>query len=439
MRKRILALGIVVIANSLAWGQSPREKSALSIADAESVRPNLETPDSPEPKVRHSIFSLKEFERPVAANAEDAELLEATTHRTPRLWVRAEFMIWWIKPANFPPLVTTGDFADPAPGAFSSLSTNVLFGNTGMDFFDRKGGRFSAGWWLDDEQMRGLEAGYFFLGGRSINQGFISPGNPVLATPFFNVITGMSDSSLVAFPGIMSGQVAVDAPSFLQGAEANLSAALVRGDHFRLQGLAGFRWLNLSEGLHITESSLVTLAPQFVGLIPFDGNTITVIDNFDTHNHFYGGQIGTRAELQFKRWSLSLLTKVALGVSHEVVTVGGFTGIDTQPAKAVGAGLLAVSSNSGQFSRNAFAVVPEAGLDLGFQLTDRIRVFGGYSFLYWSNVARPGDQVDTSVNPNLVPTSTKFGVAGGPARPAFAFRSTDFFAHGVNLGLEVRY
>src|SRR5262249_58005139 len=110
MRKRILALGIVVIANSLAWGQSPREKSALSIADADSVRPNLETPASPEPKVRHSIFSLKEFERPVAANAEDAELLEATTHRTPRLWVRAEFMIWWIKPANFPPLVTTGDF-----------------------------------------------------------------------------------------------------------------------------------------------------------------------------------------------------------------------------------------------------------------------------------------------------------------------------------------
>jgi hypothetical protein len=244
---------------------------------------------------------------------------------------------------------------------------------------------------------------------------------------------------LVTFPGVMSGQVALDAPSFLQGAESNLSAALVRREHFRLEGLAGFRWLNLSEGLHITESSLVTLAPQFVGLIPFDGNTIRVIDNFDAHNHFYGSQIGTRAELQFKRWSLSLLTKVALGVSHEVVTVGGFTGIDTQPAKAVNAGLLAVSSNSGQFSRNTFAVVPEAGLDLGFRLTDRIRVFGAYSFLYWSNVARPGDQVDTTVNPNLVPTSTKFGAAGGPARPAFAFRSTDFFAHGVNLGLEFRY
>ena len=36
-------------------------------------------------------------------------------------------------------------------------------------------------------------------------------------------------------------------------------------------------------------------------------------------------------------------------------------------------------------------------------------------------------------------TSATFGAVGGPNRPAFAFRSTDFFAHGANFGVEIRY
>src|SRR5207244_2221834 len=99
------------------------------------------------------IFMPTDVKQPAAANAEDAELVPA---KSQRLWVRAEYMIWWIKTANFPPLVTAGDPGDPIPGALDSLNTTVLFGNRGMDFFDRKGGRFSAGWWFDDEQQRGI-------------------------------------------------------------------------------------------------------------------------------------------------------------------------------------------------------------------------------------------------------------------------------------------
>ncbi|MBI3821146.1 MAG: BBP7 family outer membrane beta-barrel protein [Planctomycetes bacterium] len=386
-----------------------------------------------------SFFSCKRTDRPVAESAEDAEAFAAATRKPQRLWVRGEYMIWWIKAANFAPLVTTGDFTEPAPGALNSLSTSILFGGNGMDFADRRGGRFSAGWWFDDEQSVGLEAGYFFLAGRSVHHVSISPGNPVLANPFFNVNTGQPDSSLVSYPGIMSGQIAVDAPSFLQGAEVNLSAALWRNERVRFELLAGFRYVNLSERLTIDESSLVQLAPQFVGLTPLDGNTITTSDRFDAQNHFYGGQLGTRVELNHKRWTLSVLAKVALGASREIVSIRGNTSIDTTPAFNANGGLYAVSSNSGAFTRNTFAVVPEAGINLEFRLTERVRVFGGYTFLYWSNVVRPGDQIDTTVNLNFVPTSMTFGAVGGPARPAFAFRSTDFFAHGANVGLEFRY
>ena len=347
-------------------------------------------------------------------------------------------MNWSIKAARFPALVTSGSFADAMPAALGADNTTVLLGGRGTNFFDRRGGRFGAGAWLDDEQLASLEASYFFVGGRSINRTFASAGEPVLAVPFFNLNSGLQDASAATFPGIASGQINVEAPSFLQGVELNMGVKLWQTERFRLEGLAGFRYVNLVEGLHITETSLVTLAPQFIGMFPFNGNTITVSDSFDTRNHFFGGQVGTRAEFTHKRWTLELLSKVALGVSHQSVAIRGFTGIDTQPASAVNAGLLAVSSNSGQFSRNVFAVVPEVGVNLGFQLTDHARIFAGYTFFYWSNVARPGEQIDTSVNPNLVPTFMNPAV-GGPARPSFAFRGTDFFAHGANIGVEVKY
>jgi Putative beta barrel porin-7 (BBP7) len=425
---RRLAIGCFVLLAGLApaWGQSAPQ--------AEEPKATVE-PISPQSITAPSKFRLfQDKSATVAPSAEDAEFIEP---RRPRFWLRSEYMIWWIKSANFPPLVTSGDTSDPLPGALNSLNTTILFGNPGMDFFDRKGGRFSAGWWLDDEQVRGVEASYFFVGGRSINRRIESPGNPPLANPFFNVNTGMADASLVTYPGIMSGAVSVEAPSFLQGADINFTTAVWQNEHIRLEALAGFRWVNLSEDLRIANTSLVQLAPQYAGLVPFDGNTIS--DNFELHNHFYGGQLGARFEFEHKRWTISLLGKVALGVSHQSANIHGYTNIDTTPAIAQDGGLYAVSSNSGRFTQNAFAVVPEAGINLQFRLTDNIRLFAGYTFLYWSNVARPGDQVDTNVNLNFVPTSTTFGTAGGPNRPAFSFRTTDFFAHGVNMGLELRY
>jgi hypothetical protein len=382
------------------------------------------------------------MERRNAVLAEDAEAAEelAAQRRPPRIWGRAEFLLWWIRPANFPPLVTTGPFTDRLPGALGLPDTRVLFGERGIDFQHRTGGRFTFGTWVDDGQDWGIEASYFFLSGRSLGEAFSSPGAPVLATPFFNVGTNAQDSSLITFPGILHGQVAVRAPSFMQGADLNLIPVLHRDESWHMEGLVGFRYLNLQEGLHIQSTSVVTLAPQFQGMgIPFVDNTIQVSDRFDTSNHFFGGQLGARVEFKRKRWTLDVTGKVALGVNHEVVAISGATKIDTQPVIAADAGLLAVSSNSGRFTQNSFAVVPEAAFTLKFQVTENIRLFAGYSFLYWSRVARPGDQVDQNVNPNLVPTSATFGTAGGPQRPAYLSRGGDFFAHGGNFGLEFRY
>ncbi len=73
-----------------------------------------------------------------------------------------------------------------------------------------------------------------------------------------------------------------------------------------------------------------------------------------------------------------------------------------------------------------FAYVPQLELKLGYYLTSNLRLTVGYDLIYWSRVARPGEQISTSVNPN--PTS------GGTAGPLFTFHESDLWIQGVSLG-----
>jgi len=138
---------------------------------------------------------------------------------------------------------------------------------------------------------------------------------------------------------------------------------------------------------------------------------------------------------------VNFLGKIALGDSHETVSINGSTQ-QTPPGgttTSVPGGLLALSSNIGRYTKDEFAAVPELGINFGYQINPLVRAYVGYSFIYLSDVARPGDQINRSVNPALVPTSTTYGTASTPAAPGFTFQRTEFWAQGVNFGLEVRY
>ena len=100
---------------------------------------------------------------------------------------------------------------------------------------------------------------------------------------------------------------------------------------------------------------------------------------------------------------------------------------------------MALPSNSGRFVHGRFAVVPELDVRLGYQLSRHARLFAGYTFLYWSEVVRAGDQIDTSLNATQVPVVRPAGPLLGPARPAFSFHGTDLWAQGGTFGLEFRY
>ena len=125
-------------------------------------------------------------------------------------------------------------------------------------------------------------------------------------------------------------------------------------------------------------------------------------------------------------------------MTHERSNItGNSTAFQPNGRQLVAVGdVLALSSNRGTLTDDQFTVVPEVGINVGMQLNEHVRIHAGYQFLYWSDVLRPGDQIDRLVNVNLVPTQN-LGFNGGPQVPAPGLRHSDFWAQGLNLGVKL--
>ncbi len=357
-------------------------------------------------------------------------LLPCTECGTNRVWGAADYLFWTVKSAPLPvPLVTAGP--------------QVLLGNQSIDFASLSGGRFTLGGWLDGAGTRGLEGSYFFLSNRSNTLAVSAPGTPgsqALRIPFFDPTIGAENSTGLANPTAtpaFAGTGILSVTTRMQGAELNGVFAAARRPSWQLQLLGGFRFVNLDEGLTFGTSS--------PSVPPFTPDVFVTQDHFFTRNDFYGGQIGARALLQRGRWQANIGGKVALGDVHQRVHITGnlatndFNGFG--PVQVFPGGYLALPTNIGTFSQDRFAVLPEANVGFGFQLCRGVSFTAGYTFFYLSNVMRPGDQIDRVINPTQGPgfTGVVPSVLAGPARPMFLGDTTDFFAHGINLGLAFSY
>ncbi len=349
------------------------------------------------------------------------------------LWVNLEWLYSATSGQTLPPLVTTSPAGTPrAAGVLGPPTTVVAFGATRVNDDFRNGFRLTGGLWLDDVQTCGVEGNFFFLG-RS-RQGFAaaSDGTTVLARPFFNVVTGLPDAELVAFPGL-AGRVGVDATSDVIGGGVNARHNLCCTPCGRLDFLWGYRYLGLTDEVTVAEDLTATVAAGRV----LPGSRYQIADRFRTENQFHGGVIGLAGERRFGNWFVAGRTSVAFGGVRQITSIDGSTTITPPGGSAVSLpdGLLALPSNSGRGERTEFAVLPEVNLRAGVQVTDTARVYAGYNLLYLSSVARAGDQIDLRVNPNQLPPVA----GGGPTFPQQPGRTTDFFIQGVSLGVELRF
>jgi hypothetical protein len=372
-----------------------------------------------------------------------------------RFWVTNEVLVWWMK--NGPlsmPLITTSDAADV--GTIGAPSTTVAFGGSGLNFGGVAGYRLTVGGWFDDDRTFGMEGRGLFMGQTTIRANVQSDanGNPTIAIPIYDPRTGTNalpfgtqpaGATLPGNAGLFitsansfSGGIAVNAGSHLSGGEANGLCCLIRTPWLNVNAITGFRYLDLNENIGISTLALgLPTDPVAPNLLFYTS------DQFRARSQFFGGQLGLQTGVQHNRWNVNLRTTVGLGSTLEMVSRHG----DTTIASAVNpfvtplsfpSGLLITPTNTGTLTRNAFGVVPDVQLQVGYMLTRTIQVFVGYNFLYWNNVVRPGDQIDTVVNPTQVPA---FGGTSlvGPARPAPLFNTTNFWAQGINIGLAWQF
>lgn len=357
----------------------------------------------------------------------------------PRVWAKGEFLLWWTKnaPVNTP-LATQAATITPPAGTVGDANTTVVLGDRNYDLGTRFGGRFTLGGWFDCEGLFGLEGNYFFIasGSKSSSVGSSGePGSPTIFLPFrdpFNgnpAAVGLATGAIPGFP--VPGTATLRVENSLQGAEANFLGRLWRTECVSVTGLAGFRYLRFEENLDFTATAQA----------PVTGAQFTALDSFHATNNFYGGNLGLRGEYRYGNFVIGATGKVALGTMRQTVEIAGASSSigPANPGSPV-SGFYAQPTNSGSHSQNVFAVIPEAEIKLGYNITRNIQGFVGYNFLYINNVARPGASIDPNVNPTQVTAlGGAPGALVGPAAPSFSFNRSDFWAHGLNFGIQFTY
>ncbi|HXG12445.1 MAG TPA: BBP7 family outer membrane beta-barrel protein [Gemmataceae bacterium] len=357
--------------------------------------------------------------------------------RPPLVWASAEYLLWWVKDGPLPlPLVTVGDPADIDPGALGQPGTRILFGQRDLHYGSFAGGRLAVGSWLNKNRSIGLEGTLFLLERRSDTFRIQSDaaGAPLLAFPFINPTTGAPHAVLISEPAPgepLVGGVAIASSSRLWGAEASGGVTLVRMPCFSMGALGGFRYMDLDEDLRLFNPTIDPAAAVIE----------IARDRFETRNQFFGGQLGTWFGFRWRRFTLDLTGKCALGTTHQVLNISGAitqTGAGATTPGTFPGGVFTQPTNMGRFTRGQFTVLPQAQLRLGVNLLSNVQAYVGYDFLYWNNVIRPGEQVDRALNLTQSPI---FGTGQlmGPARPTVLFNRSEFWAHGANFGVEVRY
>jgi len=347
-----------------------------------------------------------------------------------RIWTRADYLFWWTQGTALPPLVTTSSQNDA--GVLGRATTNTLFGHETINNDARSGGRITLGYWLQPCNKTGIEFTYLTLGDKESTFQASQDDYAVLARPFYDTALQAQNAELVAFPNVLDGTITVEGRTKYHTMEFLLRRKIGTQCNRTLDFLIGYRTDYLKDDLLIREDLDVIGAGTGMAI----GTNVDLYDRFDTTNRFHGVEFGFAGQARYNRFTMNVLMKLALGNTHTRVFIDGQTTrtVDAVATPGTG-GILALPSNMGTFSSNDFTVIPELGVTLGYDVTCRLRATLGYSFIYWSKVSRVGEQIDFDLNPGQFPFANN---AGGP-RPEFSEQTTDFWAQGLNFGLEYHY
>ncbi|MFZ4733092.1 MAG: BBP7 family outer membrane beta-barrel protein [Pirellulales bacterium] len=360
------------------------------------------------------------------------------------LWSSTELLLWATSGDTIPPLAT----ASPAGGAgiIGQPGTTIIFGGGDAPGTMRPGGRFTVGVWFDPRQLDGIEASYLELALASPGVSVGNAAGTILARPYVDAVSGQPAALVVPFPGavpadpaLLAQSIQAGETSLFNGAELLLRHSLVCDTFHRRYLVGGYRYFGLIDRLAVAQNNVISTGspggyPQL---------TVGSVDQFNVVNQFHGGEFGLIERWWHHRWGFQATGKVGFGGTGIGSSVTGLTTATQTVLNADGTttstvvstspgGVLAQPTNSGNRWSSVFAAVGEVGVAVDYGILPQLRCSVGYTCIWWSQVARAGEQVDATVNPTQFPP----GTLSGPAQPAFQLQTTDFWAQGLTLGLE---
>jgi putative beta barrel porin BBP7 len=368
---------------------------------------------------------------PAPSGAAPISVEPCTANPESRFHFRGEYLYWWLREARIPPLVTTGSME--SQGILNEHDTTVLYGDDKLQSRHIRyvGTRWTLGYELDPEGTLALEVNAMFLERDSTYFKARSNGDVLLAIPYHDAVTDQETSEVFAGldpnRGLLSGAYCGYTKIEVFSEEASLVHTLYGCEGCRLELLVGGRFLQMRERLDLTAVSK---------LLPEEAVLFGVEDHFRAHDAFYGGQLGLRGEYRTGLWFINARGEFAVGADQQIIRAFGDRVFHTPLERTTqDFGLFVQESNAGRHERWRFDVAAEVGINVGCQVTAAIDVFCGYTFLWWRNPVRPGDQVDRTVNPGAIQTGTFSGVS----RPSTQWKEDFFWAQGLSVGAELRW
>jgi hypothetical protein len=367
---------------------------------------------------------------PVPVPAEPCPVEACPVSAGERLRIDVDFLYWFLERMRAPALLTGG--TPESGGVLGRPGTEILYGDDRLESRHGRyvGVRFDLDYWFDDARTCGLDVSAFFLERDSSN--FTVKWNtvPFLARPYADASDGGQQAYVIAGPspgvGDLTGAFNAYSRIELFGQDANFLCALGRGECWKLDGLVGFRFLQMRERLDLTGVSKI---------LPDESILLSATDHFDTFDKFFGVQAGLTGEARRGRWFVEGRTALSIGGDDQQIRTYGDRIYQTPEERlTTNYGVLVLPGNRGTFERGAFDFVTEVRLNVGCDLTEHVRARVGYSLITWLNPVRPGDQV-APVNPaEVAPGAPQF-----TGKPSVPFREDFFWAQGVNVGLEFRW
>lgn len=357
-----------------------------------------------------------------------------------RIWVTVDYLHLWTEGMDAPPLVTSSPIGPPDDtGAIGLPSTSVLYGGTQLNDGSANGLRLRSGMWFRQGAW-GIESEFYRVTNSTESFSASSDGSTILARPYFDIVSGEETSRLIAYPNLVSGSVAVSSQSRLESGLINLRASLIPIGMLgcndgcdppdRVDWIVGYRVVNLEDDFAIGDNRNALNA--------VDPDTQVSGDQFSTENRFNGLQLGVVYQTHYRRLTTESLLRIALGNNRRTASiVGGTTITDAGVSNSYAGGLLAQRSNIGSFQEDEFTMIPELGFNLGFRVTRCLHATLGYNVLYFPGVLRASAQIDTDVNPQLIPVEA--ANVTGALRPKYRGIEDNYWAQGLNVGAELRF